>query len=173
MMDRTVWYRRKLFAVPLFSLALATPFFATLAATETCSASPKGTTEQIVQKTPIHRIVFQVNSDDPTTMKHAITNSLNAFKNYTDKNEPVAIEIVAYGPGVHMFRADTSPVKDLLQYLRANHPAVVFSMCGNTKAIMEKNEGRPLPLVDGTQVVPFGVARLVELQEAGWTYLRP
>ena len=168
-----VWYRRKLFAIPLLTLALAVPFLATLAATETCSASSKDPKDAIVQKTRTHRIVFQVNSDDPTTMKHAITNSLNAIKNYSEKNEPVAIEIVAYGPGVHMFRADTSPVKDLLQFLHVNHPDVVFSMCGNTKMIMEKNEGRPLPLVDGTQVVPFGVARLVELQEAGWTYLRP
>ena len=172
-MDRVVWYRRKPIAVSMFCLAFAIPFFATLAATETCSASSKDRNDQVVQKTPVHRIVFQVNSDDPTTMKHAITNSLNAFKNYGEKNEQVAIEIVAYGPGVHMFRADTSPVKELLHYLRTNHPEVVFSMCGNTKMIMEKNEGRPLPLVDGTQVVPYGVVRLVELQEAGWAYLRP
>jgi intracellular sulfur oxidation DsrE/DsrF family protein len=46
-------------------------------------------------------------------------------------------------------------------------------MCGNTKAIMERSEGHPLPLVDGSQVVPFGVVRLVELQEAGWSYMRP
>jgi intracellular sulfur oxidation DsrE/DsrF family protein len=72
-----------------------------------------------------------------------------------------------------MFRTDTSPVKDLLQFLHTNHPDVRFSVCGNTKMIMERNEGRPLALVDGAQVVPFGVARLVELQEAGWTYLRP
>jgi intracellular sulfur oxidation DsrE/DsrF family protein len=172
-MDRMVWYRRRLFAVPLFSLALAVPFFATLAATEICSASPKDPKDQVASKTTVHRIVVQVNSDDPITMKHAITNSLNAIRNYSEKNEPVAIEIVAYGPGVRMFRADTSPVKDLLAFLHANHPDVVFSMCGNTKMIMEKNEGHPLSLIDGTQVVPFGVVRLVELQEAGWSYLRP
>ena len=172
-MDRMVWYRRKLFAAPLFSLALVVPFLATLAVTDACLASPKEPKEQIAAKPRTHRIVVQVNSDDPTTMKHAITNTLNAIKNYSEKNEPVAIEIVAYGPGVHMFRADTSPVKDLLAFLHANHPDVVFSMCGNTKMIMEKNEGHPLPLVDGTQVVPFGVVRLVELQEAGWAYLRP
>jgi uncharacterized protein len=173
MVDQMVWYRRKSFAVSLLSLVFAIPFFATLAATETCSAGLKDPQGRAAQKTRAHRIVFQVNSDDPTTMKHAITNSLNAIKNYGEKNESVAVEIVAYGPGVHMFRADTSPVKDLLQYLRVNHPDVVFSMCGNTKMIMEKSEGRPLSLVDGTQVVPFGVTRLIELQEAGWTICGP
>ena len=178
-MGRVAWYRRRLVAPVLFGLAFAVLLLVTLALTDACSASPKGPRDQTVQKTEIvqkartHRIVFQVNSDDPTTMKHAITNSLNAIKNYGEKNEPVAIEIVAYGPGVHMFRADTSPVKGLLQLLRTSHPDVVFSLCGNSKGIMEKNEGRPLSLVDGTQIVPFGVARLVELQEAGWSYLRP
>lgn len=106
-------------------------------------------------------------------MKHAITNSLNALKSYGEKSEPVAIEIVAYGPGVHMFRTDTSPVKDLLQLLRSSSPNVTFTVCGNTKMIMERAEGRPLALVDAVQVVPFGIVRLTELQEAGWTYIRP
>lgn len=106
-------------------------------------------------------------------MKHAITNSLNAIKNYRETNEPVAIEIVAYGPGVHMFRTDTSPVRDLLQFLHANNPEVVFSVCGNTKMIMERAEGHPLSLVEGARVVPFGIVRLTELQEAGWSYIRP
>jgi intracellular sulfur oxidation DsrE/DsrF family protein len=172
-MDRIVWYRRGWVSASLFGLAFVAPLFATLAAIETCSATPRASTDHIVQVPKAHRIVFQVNSDDPAAMRHAITNSLNAIKSYGDKNEAVAIEIVGYGPGVHMFRVDTSPVKDLLQFLRANHPDVRFSVCGNTKMIMEKNEGHPLALVDGAQVVPFGVVRIVELQEAGWTYLRP
>ena len=168
-----MWHRRKLFAGLLFSLAFAVPLWGTLALTDAFSASAKGPREQIVEKTRSHHIAIQVDSDDPTTMKHAITNSLNMIKSYSEKNEPVAIEIVAYGPGVHMFRADTSPVKDLLTFLHVNHTGVMFSVCGNTKMIMEKNEGHKLSLVDGTQIVPSGVARLVELQEAGWSYLRP
>ena len=170
-MDHTVWYRRRWVATSLFGLAFAVPFFVTLAAMETCAASAPN--DRIVQSAKTHRIVFQINSDDPVAMKHAITNSLNALKNYGEKGELAAIEIVAYGPGVHMFRSDTSPVKDLLQFLRANHPDVRFSVCGNTRMIMEQKEGHPLVLVDGAEVVPFGVVRLVELQEAGWTYLRP
>jgi len=41
-------------------------------------------------------------------MKHAITNSLNAANYYREKNQRLAIEIVANGPGVRMFRTDTS-----------------------------------------------------------------
>jgi intracellular sulfur oxidation DsrE/DsrF family protein len=165
-------HRRRLYAAGL-GLALVVPFLATLGLTGACSATPKASKEPVGQTSHSHRLVFQVNSEDPTTMKHAITNALNAIRNYSEKNEPVAVEIVAYGPGINMFREDTSPVKGLLQFLHGNHPDVVFSVCGNTKMIMEKNEGRPVPLVDGVQVVPFGVVRLVELQEAGWSYLRP
>jgi intracellular sulfur oxidation DsrE/DsrF family protein len=162
--------RRRWLAIAGYGLALAGPFFLTLALTDMCSASPKVTADVKVRT---HRIVFQVNSEDPATMKHAITNSLNAIKSYGEKNEPVAIEIVAYGPGVHMFRTDTSPVKDLLQFLHVNNPDVVFSVCGNTRTIMERAEGRPLSLVEGARVVPFGIVRLAELQEAGWSYIRP
>jgi intracellular sulfur oxidation DsrE/DsrF family protein len=160
-------HARRWLVAPLLTLAFALPFIATLVLTAAESAGPKE------QKPRPHRIVFQVNSEDPAAMRHAITNSLNAGKHYKDRNEPLSIEIVAYGQGIHMFRADTSPVRDLLQFLRANNPDVAFSVCGNTKAIMERNEGRAVSLLDGTQVVPFGVVRLVELQEAGWSYMRP
>ncbi|MFC0240980.1 DsrE family protein [Rhodopseudomonas telluris] len=149
----------------------------TLVLIDACAASPKESrvqgAVQAVPKTAVHRVVVQVNSDDPVIMKHAITNSLNLLKAYGDRNEAAAVEIVAYGAGVNMFREDTSPVKDLLRFLHATHPDVVFSACGNTIAIMERNEGHPLSLVDGARSVPFGVVRLVELQEAGWSYLRP
>ena len=82
-MDRIVWYRRRWVVTSLFGLAFAVPFVVTLAAFETCAASAPN--DRIVQYARTHRIVFQVNSDDPVAMKHAITNSLNAMKNYSDK----------------------------------------------------------------------------------------
>ena len=151
-------------------LAFAGPLLATLALTGAESAVPGDRTAPPKS----HRIAFQVNSDDPaTTMKHAISNALNAIKTYEEKNEPVAIEIVTYGSGIHMFRADTSPVKDLLPLLRAHGSNVVLSMCGITKSIMEQREGLPLVLVEGAHVVSSGVVRLADLQEAGWSYIRP
>jgi uncharacterized protein len=162
--------RGGVFKGSLLFLAFALPASVTLAWPDGRSTS---TSEVKIQKVKSHHIAIQVNADDPATMKHAVTNSLNAIKAYQQENEPVAIEIVAYGPGIHMFRVDTSPVKDLLQFLRRDNPDVVFSVCGNTKAIMERNEGRQLFLTEGTRVVPSGVVRLVELQEAGWSYVRP
>jgi uncharacterized protein len=120
-----------------------------------------------------HRLAIQVNTEDPTAMRHAISNALNAAKAYQEVNQSLEVQIVTYGPGIHMFRADTSPVKDLLPFLRANLPEVAFIVCGNSKVIMEQKEGRTLALVDGAQVVQAGIVRLMELQEAGWSYIRP
>lgn len=120
-----------------------------------------------------HRVVFQVNADDLAPMKHAISNSINLVRHYRDVHQSVRVEIVAYGLGITMFRADTSPVRDMLEYMRSNFPEIAFTACGNTKAIVEKREERTIPLIEGTAVVPFGIVRIVELQEAGWSYIRP
>jgi len=50
---------------------------------------------------------------------------------------------------------------------------IVFSACGNTKAKMEKKSGKDVQLVEGVRVVQAGVLRIMELQEAGWSYVRP
>jgi intracellular sulfur oxidation DsrE/DsrF family protein len=45
------------------------------------------------------------------------------------------------------------------------------AVCGNTKEGME--EGQPIIVLSEAVVVPSGVVRLMELQEKGWSYVRP
>jgi intracellular sulfur oxidation DsrE/DsrF family protein len=119
-----------------------------------------------------HRIVVLVDSDDISVMKHAISYSFNMTRYYQAKNEPVTIEIVANGTGIRLFRADSSPLKDILATLYATVPGIVFSVCASSRSIAEQNEGHPIPILDSARLVPFGIGRLIDLQEAGWTYVQ-
>jgi hypothetical protein len=38
---------------------------------------------------------------------------------------------------------------------------------------MEKKEGHAVKIVSEARMVPAGVVRLTELQEEGWSYIRP
>ena len=120
----------------------------------------------------MHRLVLPINTDDPTTMRALISTSLNLPKYYQERNEAFTIEVVAYNAGVHMLRADTSPVKDMLRILRSVNTNIRFVVCDATKLGMERQEGRPVTLIDGVDIVPSGPGRIIELQEAGWSYIR-
>jgi intracellular sulfur oxidation DsrE/DsrF family protein len=118
-----------------------------------------------------HRVVVLVDSDDMKVMKHAISYSFNAARYYNAKSEPITIEIVANGTGIKLFRADVSPLQDILMTLRTGVPEIVFSVCASSKTIAEQNEGHPIAIIDSARLVPFGIGRLIDLQEAGWTYV--
>ena len=122
-----------------------------------------------------HRIAIQVDQNDPQIMNLALGNATNIIEFYRDKNEDVEIDIVAYGPGLHMLRVDTSPVQDRVRRLKdmAFPGRIQFSACNNTRQGMEKAEGHPIPIVADATVVPSGVVHLMELQEQGWSYVRP
>lgn len=121
----------------------------------------------------VHHLVIQVTENDPAVMSLALSNAVNVTQHYGELGEEVEIEFVAYGPGLHMLRDDTSPVKARLKSMAESLTSVVFTACGNTMTTMEKIEGKPVPLVPGTNIVKAGVVRLMELQEQGWTYVRP
>jgi intracellular sulfur oxidation DsrE/DsrF family protein len=74
-----------------------------------------------------------------------------------------------------MLREDTSPVKDRIKHLsELSFPsAIKFAACINTKQGMEKREGHPIAMVPQASIVPSGVVRLMELQQQGWSYVRP
>ena len=125
--------------------------------------------------TKAHRLVIQVDQNDPAVMNLALNNATNVIDYYRAKGEDVNVDVVTYGPGLHMLRADTSPVQDRIKSLKdAAFPSKIqFSACNNTKEGMEKKEGHPINVLSEATIVPSGVVRLMELQEKGWSYVRP
>jgi intracellular sulfur oxidation DsrE/DsrF family protein len=122
-----------------------------------------------------HRIAIQVDQNDPQVMNLALNNATNIIDYYRTKNEDVEIDVVIYGPGLEMLRADSSPVKDRIKHLRETVPpgTLVFSVCNNTKMGVEKTEGHAVFILPDAAMVPSGVVHLMDLQEHGWSYVRP
>jgi len=131
------------------------------------------TAQGFAQQSTEHRLVLQVDTADAETMNLALNNAMNAKRFYDAEGQAVVIEIVTYGPGITMLRSDTSPVKDRIKEAKTSIPNLALSMCGNTKAGVEKREGRAITPLDGVKVVPAGIVRIMELQEQGYSYARP
>jgi intracellular sulfur oxidation DsrE/DsrF family protein len=120
-----------------------------------------------------HRLAVQVDVNDPATMNLALNNVSNVAQHYSEIGQKVEIEVVAFGPGLHMLRDDTSPVKARIKSMSETMPEIIFSACGNTRENMTKVEAKEIPLISQAKVTKSGVVRLMELQERGWSYLRP
>jgi intracellular sulfur oxidation DsrE/DsrF family protein len=122
-----------------------------------------------------HRVTMQVDQNDPQVMNLTLNNVNAVIEYYRAKNEDVDIDVVAYGPGLHMLRADTSPVQDRIKHFKdmAFPGKIQFSACNNTKQSMEKAEGHAISVLPEASVVPSGVVHLMELQEQGWSYVKP
>src|SRR5260370_13270019 len=126
-----------------------------------------------VHRTPQHRLAIQVDVNDPATMNLALNNVSNTVQHYNEIGQKVEIEVVAFGPGLHMLREDTSPVKARIKSMSETMPELSFSACGNTRENMTRAEAKEIPLISQAKVTKSGVVRLMELQERGWSYLRP
>src|SRR4051812_4196000 len=122
-----------------------------------------------------HHIAIQIDPNGPQVMNLVLNNATNVIEHYRAKKEEVDVDIVAYGPGLHMLRADTSPVQDRIKRIRnmVFPGKIQFSACNNAKEAMEKTEGRAISILPDAIMVPSGVVHLMELQEQGWSYVRP
>jgi intracellular sulfur oxidation DsrE/DsrF family protein len=50
---------------------------------------------------------------------------------------------------------------------------IQFSACNNTRQGMAKAEGKAISILPDATIVASGVVQLMELQEQGWSYIRP
>ncbi len=117
---------------------------------------------------PKHRVVIQVSTASPEAQTLTLNNAANLQSLVGEHN--IKIEIVAFGPGLSMLTTKSHEAKRVESM--AMHD-ITFSACHNTMMAMEKKTGHKVVLLKGVGVVPSGVARIMELQEQGYSYIRP
>jgi len=111
------------------------------------------------------RVVIQVSDNDPAKWNLALNNAQN-LQQALGKDK-VQVEIVAYGPGLNMLKANS---KVAGRVNGALDQSVDIVACGNT---MKKMKVAKSDLIGGTRVVEGGVIEISERQQQGWTYIRP
>jgi intracellular sulfur oxidation DsrE/DsrF family protein len=116
----------------------------------------------------INKIVIQVSTDDPRTQKIALNNAVNLQKLYGIDN--IQIEIVAYGPGLGLMTTKSGQASRVTSLAMQD---ITFSACGNTMKKVAKKSGKMPELLEGVGQVTAGVARIMELQQQGYAYIRP
>jgi uncharacterized protein len=172
--DRKARFRRRLMLSYIgAAIAFAAGSTAFDAMAETASKPVSRT--KLASSVPVakHRVAIQVNQNDKAVMDLALNNAKNVIDYYAAKGETVSVEIVTYGPGLHMLRSDTSPVKERISVMSLENSNLTFAACGNTQANQSKAENKPVLLVGEAKVTPSGVVRLMELQKQGYAYIRP
>ncbi|MBU6498647.1 MAG: hypothetical protein KGJ41_07230 [Rhodospirillales bacterium] len=115
-----------------------------------------------------HRLALQLSDADPAKQALVLSVANNVLAAYGP--DRVAIEIVAFGPGVDLLRQG-SPNQSLVDSLVAQ--GVRFDICLNTVQTIERDTGKPYKLNPNAHPVTAGVAQLLLLAEHGFTIIRP
>ena len=110
-------------------------------------------------------VVIQVSDNDPAKWDAALINAKNVRKEFP--REKMDIEIVAYGPGLEMFK-NSSRIKSRLD--EATQAGVKLLACGNTMKLTNTAKTDLLPTVE---VVKAGVVEIMQKQQQGYSYIRP
>lgn len=120
-----------------------------------------------------HYLALYVTDNDPEKMNSALSIATNVSKYYSEKGEILEVEIIAFSAGLHMLREDTSPIAERLKNFNDSMPNVHFVACDNTVDTMTRIEGKEPPIFEFSGHVVAGVARLMELDQAGYTIVKP
>lgn len=110
-------------------------------------------------------IVVQISENNPAKWDIALINVSNIRKQFPEKS--MDIEIVAYGPGLEMFKKNT---QFNLRLDDAVKSGVRLLACGNT---MVSTHTRREQLNSSVEVVKTGVVEIIQKQEQGYSYIRP
>lgn len=112
-----------------------------------------------------HKVVFQVSDAEPAKWNLTLNNARNVQQDLG--RERVAIEIVAYGPGIGMLKADSVAGARITDALSSGISVVA---CENTMTNQKITRDEMLPKIG---YVGAGVVQLMQRQKEGYAYVRP
>ena len=115
-----------------------------------------------------HKIVLQLSDNDPRKQGLVISVANNLMKHYDP--DKVAVEIVAFGPGIELLKPD-NPNRKLVESLVAQGARV--DICLNTVDTLEREAGKRPEFIAAATPVQVGVAQILFLTENGYTLVRP
>jgi intracellular sulfur oxidation DsrE/DsrF family protein len=115
-----------------------------------------------------HKIVLQLSDNDPRKQALVISVANNLLKLYDP--DKVAIEVVAFGPGIDLLRSE-NPSRKQVESLIAQ--GVRFDVCLNTVDTIERETGRRPDIMPAATPVQVGVGQILLLTENGYTLVRP
>ena len=119
----------------------------------------------LAQQAAKQKVIFQVSDADPAKWNLALNNARNVQTELGKEN--VLVEIVAYGPGLGMLKADSKVEARLAQAL---DDSVGLIACENT---MFNTKTTKAEMYSGISYVTAGVTHLMKRQREGWAYIRP
>lgn len=115
-----------------------------------------------------HKIVLQLSDTDPRKQALVISVANNLLRFYDP--DKVAIEVVAFGPGIDLLRSESASRKQVESLIAQG---VRFDVCLNTVDTIERETGRRPDIMPGATPVQVGVGQILFLAENGYTLVRP
>ena len=119
-------------------------------------------------QTKKHRVAYHIS--EPGKANFVLNNIRNHIKGVGGP-ENVEIVLVAHGPALKAFNVLSGDQNALGKLKKLQAEGVSFRACGNTMRKLKVSLSDLPP--ETVQVSQGGVVHLMELQEAGYSYLRP
>lgn len=115
-----------------------------------------------------HKVVLQLSDGDPKKQALVLSVANNLLKAYDP--DKIAIEVVAFGPGIDLLLAGGERRKQVESLIAQG---VRFDICLNTLDTIERETGKRPEFIPAATPVQVGVGQILFLAENGYTVVRP
>ncbi|MFT4119214.1 hypothetical protein [Bradyrhizobium sp.] len=115
-----------------------------------------------------HKIVLQLSDGDVKKQALVLSVANNLLKFYDP--DKVAIEVVAFGPGIDLLLTGNDRRKQVESLIAQG---VRFDICLNTVDTVERDTGKRPDFIPSATPVQVGVGQILFLTENGYTLVKP
>ncbi len=118
------------------------------------------------------KVVMQIMRSDAAAVDKLLGQAETMVNMGTQLDKPVRVEIVAYGQGLSMLRADQSPYAQRIQQLHRQYDNLLFVACQETLDKQQQQGAQTVRLLPGVVIVHSGAGEVKLRRSQGWSVLK-
>lgn len=118
------------------------------------------------------KVMLHVSTNDEGKMKTVLDETEKLLGYYERELKQINVEVLTNGAGLNMLRADASPFAARIRDLQQRYENVRFVACKIALDKLQKELGRDVPLLPGSDLTPSSLDEIIRRQKDGWVYVQ-
>ncbi len=118
------------------------------------------------------KIILHVTTGDIYAVNAALDEAEQLLASYREAGTPMKLDIVAYKQGINMMRLGVSPYVKRIENIIENNGNVSLYACMRSIEKTEKNEGRPVVMMEKAITDKTAQELISERLKKGWIYIK-
>lgn len=118
------------------------------------------------------KLMLHVSTANPKRLNIVLNEAEKLLQEYATTSRTLELEILTHQEGLALVTNNGKDYSERLHKMQLKYANLAVMVCGRTLKRVQREQGKIIKLLPGTNVVSSAISQVVKRQKSGWSYIK-